>query len=58
MSIFHHALAENYEFDIADDRNATPGHRGRPEGCMVGDAAGDSGEMGVGRRKEVEGNVG
>lgn len=57
-SIFHYALAQNYELDVADDRNAAPGHRGRPEGCMVRNATGDGGEMGVGRGKEVEANVG
>lgn len=56
--IFHCALAENDELDVADDGNAAPGHRGRPEGCMVGDAAGDGGEVGVGRREEVETDVG
>ena len=45
--IFHYALAENYEPDIANDGDSAPGHRGGPEGCMVGDAAGDCGEVGV-----------
>lgn len=47
-SVFHDALAEDDELDIADDGDAAPGHRSSPEGGMVGDAAGDCGEMGVG----------
>lgn len=56
-SIFHYALADNYELDVADDGDPAPGHRGGPEGRMVGDAAGDGGEL-VGRGEEMEGNVG
>lgn len=47
-SILHYTLAENDELDITDNGNAAPCHRGRPQGCMVGDAAGDCGEMRVG----------
>lgn len=47
-SVFNYTLAENYELDIADDGDATPGHRGGPEGCMVGYAAGDCRKVGVG----------
>ena len=47
-SVFHDALAEDDELDIADDGDAAPGHRSSPESGMVGDAAGDCGEMGVG----------
>ncbi len=57
-SIFHYALAENYELDVADDGDPAPRHRGSPEGCMVGDTAGDGGEVGVGGGEKVEGNVG
>ena len=47
-SVLHDALAENYELDIADNWDATPGHRGGPEGCMIGNAAGDCGEVRMG----------
>lgn len=57
-SSLHYALAEDYELDVADDGDPAPGHRGGPEGCMVGDATGDGGKVGVGRGEEVEGNVG
>ena len=46
-SILHHTLAENYELDITNDRNAAPSHRGGPEGCMVGHPARDGREVRV-----------
>lgn len=47
-SVFRYALTENYKLDIADNWDAAPSHRGGPKGCMVGDAAGDCGKVGVG----------
>ena len=46
-SVFHYALAKDYELDIADDGDTAPGHGGGPEGCMVAHTTGDCGEMGV-----------
>ena len=57
-SIFHDALAENYELDVTNDRNPAPGHRGSPEGSMVGHTAGHSGKVLMGGGKQVEGNAG
>lgn len=56
--ILHYALAENCKFDVANNRNPTPGHRGSPEGSVVGHTAGHGGEVLVGGGKQVEGNVG
>lgn len=47
-SVFRYTLTENYKLDIADNWDAAPSHRGGPKGCMVGDAAGDCGKVGVG----------
>lgn len=56
-AVFDHALAEYDKFDVADDGNAAPGYRCGPKRGMVGDAAGDGGEVRVGGGEEVEGYV-
>ena len=53
-AVLRNALAENDQLDVADNGYATPGHWSCPEGSMVSDAAGDSGEMRVCGREEVE----
>ena len=42
-----HAFGEDLEFDVADERDTTPGYGGGPEGGGVGDTPGDGGEMRV-----------
>jgi len=43
---------------VADDGYAAPSYGGGPEGGMVGDAAGDGGEVWMRGGEEVEGYVG
>lgn len=50
-SIFHYAFAENYELDVTDDGNLAPGHRGSPEGSVVGHTPGHGGKVLVGGGK-------
>lgn len=57
-AVFNDSLAENYEFDVADDGDAAPGYGGGPEGGVVGDAAGDGGEVRVRGGEEVQADVG
>ena len=57
-AVFHDTLGEDCEADVADYRDSTPCYGGRPEGGVVGDAAGDGGEMGMCRGEEVETYVG
>lgn len=56
-AIFDNTLAEDDEFDVADDGDATPGHRSCPECGMVANAAGDCGEVGMCGGEEVESDV-
>lgn len=56
-AVFHHALGEDDELYVADEGYATESDRGGPERGMVGDAAGDRGEVGVRGGEEVEGYV-
>jgi len=51
---FEHALREDFELDVSNEGNATPGYGGGPEGCRVGYSSRDCGEMGMCRGKEVE----
>ena len=53
----HHALREDRELYVPDQRHAAPGYRCGPEGGDVGDPACDCGEVGVGRGEEVEGDL-
>ena len=53
-----HSFREDFEPDVADDGDAAPGYGGGPEGGVVGDAAGDGGEVGVRGGEEVEGYLG
>lgn len=56
--IFHYTLAKNYELDVTDNGNPAPGHRGSPEGSVIGHTAGHGGKVLVGGGKQLEGNVG
>lgn len=53
-----HTLGEDLEADIANDGDAVPSNWRGPKGGAISDAAGDDGEMRVGGREEVEGDVG
>lgn len=53
-----HALGEDLELDVADDGDAVPGDGGGPKGGVVGDSAGDDGEMRVRGGEELERDVG
>ena len=52
-----HTLAEDDELDVADDGDAPPCHGSCPEGGVIGDTAGDSGEVRVRGGEEVKRNV-
>ena len=56
--VFHDALREDRQADVADYRDAAPGYGSSPERSVVGDTAGNGGEVGVRGGKEVEGYVG
>ena len=52
-----YALGEDVEAHVTDDGDAAPGHGEGPEGGVVGDAAGDGGEVRVRGGEEVQGYV-
>lgn len=52
------ARREDRELDVADDGDAVPGDRRRPQSRGVGNATGDGREVRVRRGEEVEGDVG
>jgi hypothetical protein len=55
--VLDHALGDDPQFDVSDERNAAPRDRRGPESGGVGDAPGNGGEMRVGGGKEMESDL-
>lgn len=56
-SILDHALRKYLKPDISKYRHSPPRHRGGPESGCVRDLAANGGEMGMRRRKQVQGDA-
>ncbi len=52
--VFNHSLGNDLEPNVAHDGDAAPCYWSAPKGSVIGDLAGDGGEVGMGRGKEMQ----